>query len=198
MELFLATRNEGKIREIRELLKGSEISITSLRDYPDAPEVVENGETYRDNAFKKARFFTRWTGKLTLADDSGLEVDYLKGRPGVFSARYAGDGGDDRENNRRLLRELESIPREKRGAVFRCVMTLVAPWGDEEVVEGECRGQISLEERGERGFGYDPIFIIPRYGKTVGELSITEKNRLSHRGKALRKLKKILKRYIGA
>ncbi len=198
LELFLATRNEGKIREIRELLKGCEISLASLRDYPDAPEVAENGEAYRDNALTKARFFTGWTGKLTLADDSGLEVDYLQGRPGVFSARYAGDGADDRENNRRLLGELEGIPPGKRGAVFRCVMALVTPWGDEEVVEGECRGHIGLEERGERGFGYDPIFIIPRYGKTVAELSIEEKNRLSHRGKALRKLKKILKRYVGA
>jgi XTP/dITP diphosphohydrolase len=198
VQLFLATRNKGKIREIEELLKGFEISLTSLRDYPDAPDVVENGEAYRDNALKKARFFTRWTGRLTLADDSGLEVDYLQGRPGVFSARYSGDGGDDRENNRKLLRELKGIPRGKRGAVFRCVMALVAPWGDEEVVEGECRGQIGLEETGERGFGYDPLFIIPRYGKTVAELSLAEKNRVSHRGKALRKLKKILKRYVGA
>ena len=198
MELFLATRNEGKIREIRELLQGCKISLASLRDYPDAPGVVENGEAYRDNALKKARFFAKWTGKLTLADDSGLEVDYLKGRPGVFSARYAGDGGDDRENNRRLLRELKGLPPQKRGAVFKCVMALVAPWGDEEVVEGECRGRIGLEERGKRGFGYDPIFVIPRYGKTVAELTIGEKNRLSHRGKALRKLKKILKRYLGA
>jgi len=198
VQLFLATRNKGKIREIEELLKGFEISLTSLRDYPDAPDVVENGEAYRDNALKKARFFTRWTGRLTLADDSGLEVDYLQGRPGVLSARYSGDGGDDRENNRKLLRELKGIPRGKRGAVFRCVMALVAPWGDEEVVEGECRGQIGLEETGERGFGYDPLFIIPRYGKTVAELSLAEKNRVSHRGKALRKLKKILKRYVGA
>jgi XTP/dITP diphosphohydrolase len=198
VQLFLATRNKGKIREIEELLKGFEISLTSLRDYPDAPDVVENGEAYRDNALKKARFFTRWTGRLTLADDSGLEVDYLQGRPGVLSARYSGDGGDDRENNRKLLRELKGIPGERRGAVFRCVMALVAPWGDEEVVEGECRGQIGLEETGERGFGYDPLFIIPRYGKTVAELSLAEKNRVSHRGKALRKLKKILKRYVGA
>jgi len=198
LELFLATRNEGKIREIEELLRGCEISLTSLRDYPDAPDVVENGEAYRDNALKKARFFTRWTGKLTLADDSGLEVAYLQGRPGVFSARYAGNGGDDRENNRKLLGELEGVPRQKRGAAFRCVMALVAPWGDEEVVEGECRGQIGFEERGERGFGYDPIFVIPRYGKTVAELSMAEKNRLSHRSKALRKMKKILKRYVGA
>jgi len=198
LELFLATRNEGKIREIRELLQGCKISLASLRDYPDAPGVVENGEAYRDNALKKARFFAKWTGKLTLADDSGLEVDYLKGRPGVFSARYAGDGGDDRENNRRLLRELKGLPPQKRGAVFKCVMALVAPWGDEEVVEGECRGRIGLEERGKRGFGYDPIFVIPRYGKTVAELTIAEKNRLSHRGKALRKLKRILKSYLGA
>ena len=198
LELFLATKNEGKIREIRELLKGCEFSLISLRDYPDAPEVVENGEDYRDNVLKKARFFARWTGKATLADDSGLEVDYLKGRPGVFSARYAGDGTNDRENNSKVLQELEGVPPGKRGAVFRCVMALVAPWGDEEVVEGECRGRIGLEERGERGFGYDPIFLIPRYGKTVAELSMAEKNRLSHRGKALGKLKKTLKRYLGA
>ena len=198
MELFLATRNEGKISEIRELLKECETSLTSLRDYPDAPEVVENGQSYRDNVLKKARFFARWTGKVTLADDSGLEVNYLKGKPGVFSARYAGDGANDRENNRRLLRELKGVPREKRGAVFRCVMALVTPWGDEELVEGECRGRIGLDERGKRGFGYDPIFVIPQHGKTMAELTIAEKNRLSHRSKALRKLKKILKRYVGA
>jgi XTP/dITP diphosphohydrolase len=198
LELFLATRNEGKIREIRELLKGCEISLTSLRDYPDAPEVVEDGEDYRDNALKKARFFAKWTEKLTLADDSGLEVDYLKGEPGVLSARYAGNGADDRENNRRLLRELRGVSPRKRGAVFRCVMALVAPRGDEEVVEGECRGRIGSEERGEGGFGYDPVFVIPRYGKTVAELSMEEKNRLSHRGKALRKSRMILKRYLGA
>jgi XTP/dITP diphosphohydrolase len=198
LELFLATRNEGKIREIRELLKGCNTRITSLRDYPDAPEVVENGQSYRDNALKKARFFARWMGKLTLADDSGLEVDYLKGKPGVFSARYAGEVANDRENIRRVLRELEGISPPKRGAVFRCVMALVAPWGDEEVVEGECRGWIGLEERGEKGFGYDPIFVILRYGKTVAELTLAEKNRLSHRGKALKKLIKILKGYIGA
>jgi XTP/dITP diphosphohydrolase len=198
LELFLATKNEGKIREIGELLKGCGTSLTSLRDYPDAPEVVENGNTYRDNALKKARFFAEWSGKLTLADDSGLEVDYLSGRPGVFSARYAGDRAGDRENNRKLLRKLKGIPPRQRGAVFRCVVAVVDPRGDEEVVEGECRGRIGLEERGERGFGYDPIFVIPRYGKTVAELSIAEKNRLSHRGKALRKVRKILKRYLGA
>jgi XTP/dITP diphosphohydrolase len=198
LELFLATRNEGKIREIRELLKGYDISLTSLRDYPHAPEVAEDGKDYRENALKKARFFARWTGKATLADDSGLEVDYLKGSPGPLSARYAGNGANDRENNRRLLRELRGVPPRKRGAVFRCVMALVAPRGDEAVVEGECRGRIGLEERGGRGFGYDPVFVIPRYGKTVAELSMAEKNRLSHRGKALRKLRKIVKRYLGA
>jgi XTP/dITP diphosphohydrolase len=122
LELFLATRNEGKIREIRELLEEDEISLTSLRDYPDAPEVVENGEAFRDNALKKARFFAKWTGKTTLADDSGLEVDCLEGRPGVLSARYAGDGADDRENNRKLLRELEGIPVGKREAGSRVQM----------------------------------------------------------------------------
>jgi XTP/dITP diphosphohydrolase len=198
LELFLATRNEGKIREIRELLKGCNTRITSLRDYPDAPEVVENGQSYRDNALKKARFFARWMGKLTVADDSGLEVDYLKGKPGILSARYAGDGANDRENIHRVMRELNGIPRTKRGAVFRCVIALVAPWGDEEVLEGECRGWIGPEERGEKGFGYDPIFVIPRYGKTMAELTLAEKNRLSHRGKALRKLRKKLKGYVGA
>jgi XTP/dITP diphosphohydrolase len=198
LELVLATRNEGKTREIREFLKGCGISLASLRDYPDAPEVAEAGKTYRDNVLTKARFFAKWTGKLTLADDSGLEVDYLKGRPGVFSARYARDSADGRENNRALLRELEGVPAEKRGAVFRCVMALVSPWGDEEVVEGECHGMIGLEEKGGEGFGYDPVFVIPHQGKTMAELSIAEKNQLSHRGKALRKVQKILQRHIGA
>lgn len=198
LELVLATRNEGKITEIREFLKDCGISLISLRDYPDAPEVGENGKTYRDNVLKKARFFSKWTGKLTLADDSGLEVAYLKGRPGIFSARYAGVRTNDRENNRELLRELEGVPAGKRGAVFRCVMALVSPWGDEAVVEGKCRGMIGLEERGGKGFGYDPIFVIPGQGKTMAELSIAEKNQMSHRGNAIRKLKKRLKRYVGA
>jgi XTP/dITP diphosphohydrolase len=198
LELVLATRNEGKTREIREFLKGWGISLTTMRDYPDAPEFAEAGQTYRDNVLTKARFFAKWTGKLTLADDSGLEVDYLEGRPGVFSARYAGDSADGRENNRVLLRELEGVPAEKRGAVFRCVMALVSPWGDEEVVEGECHGMIGLGEKGGKGFGYDPVFVISHQGKTMAELSLAEKNQLSHRGKALRKVQKILQRYIGA
>ena len=198
MEIVLATRNEGKIREIREFLKGCGISLTTLTDYPEAPEVAEAGKTYRDNVLTKARFFAKWTGKLTLADDSGLEVDYLEGRPGVFSARYAGDSADGGKNNRALLRELEGVPAEKRGAVFRCVIALVSPWGDEEVVEGECHGMIGLEEKGGEGFGYDPVFVLPHQGKTMAELSIAEKNQLSHRGKALRKVQKILQRYFGA
>lgn len=198
LELVLATRNEGKITEIRELLQDYGISLISLRDYPEAPVVAENGKTYRENVLKKGRFFSQWTGKLTLADDSGLEVTYLGGRPGIFSARYAGHRTIDRGNNQQLLRELEGVPAGKRGAVFRCVMALVSPWGDEEVVEGECRGMIGLEERGEKGFGYDPIFVIPGQGKTMAELSIAEKNRISHRGNAIRKLRERLKRYVGA
>jgi XTP/dITP diphosphohydrolase len=148
-----------------------------LNDFSDIPEIEEKGKTFTENALKKARFYSTYFDQLTLADDSGLEVKILKGMPGVYSARYAGERASPQGNNRKLLREMEGIPTSKRGARFKCVMALVSTDGKEAVTEG---------------FGYDPLFIFPNYGKTMAQLSIEEKNRISHRGKALRKMRKIL------
>ncbi len=189
MEIIVATKNKGKIREIRKALKGLRLKIYSLNDFSDIPEIEEDGKSFHENALKKARFYSTYFGKLTIADDSGLEVDGLKGLPGIYSARYAGEGASDREKNQKLLREMEGVPISKRGARFRCVITIVSQDGREAISDGFCKGRIGFKEVGKKGFGYDPLFIIPQYGKTMAQLSIEEKNRISHRGKALRKLR---------
>jgi XTP/dITP diphosphohydrolase len=193
LELVIATKNPGKVREIRKALRGLRIRLHSLNDFPEIPDVEEGGKTFTENALKKARFYANYLKKITIADDSGLEVDALGGLPGIHSARYAGEGASNRENNRKLLKEMEDIPLSKRKARFRCVLALVSPDGRETIAEGVCQGRIGLREVGRRGFGYDPLFLLPQYGKTIAQLSIEEKNRISHRGKALRKLRKMLK-----
>lgn len=193
LEVVLATRNRGKIKEIREYLKDKEIAIYSLNDFPDAPEVKEDGETFRENALKKARSVAYFTGKLAIADDSGLEVDALGGRPGVLSARFAGESATDDENNEKLLEALEGLSPEKRGASFHCVLALVEPSGQEIVIEEECRGTIGYQKRGRKGFGYDSLFFFPPLNRTFAELTQEKKNQVSHRGKALRRLRKIFK-----
>jgi XTP/dITP diphosphohydrolase len=190
--LIVATRNKGKIREIREALRGLGLRIYTLSDFPDAPEIEEDGKSFVENALKKARFYSNYFGKLTITDDSGLEVDSLKGLPGIYSARYAGEKATGQENNEKLLREMEGISFSKRGAKFRCVMAMVSPDGREANAEGSCKGTIGFKEKGRKGFGYDPLFILPKYRKTMAELSLEEKNKISHRGKALRKLRKII------
>jgi len=191
-EVIVATQNRGKVREIKQVLKGLGLRILSLNDFSGVPQIEKDGKSFLENALKKARFYSRYFGRLTLADDSGLEVDVLKGQPGIYSARYTGEGGSTRENNQKLLKEMEGIPLSKRGAQFKCVLAVVSPEGKEVVVEGSCRGRIGFKEVGKKGFGYDPLFVIPSYGKTMAQLSIEEKNRISHRGKALRKLRKII------
>jgi len=193
MEVIVATRNRGKIREIRNALKGLYLRIYALSDFPDVPDIEEDGDSFTENALKKARFYAKYFGKLTIADDSGLEVDSLKGLPGVYSARYAGEGASGQENNRKLLREIRGVPMSKRGARFKCIIVMKSPEGREAIAEGTCKGRIGFKERGRKGFGYDPLFILPKDGKTMAELSLEEKNRVSHRGKALRKLRKIIK-----
>jgi XTP/dITP diphosphohydrolase len=193
-EIIIATKNRGKVREIRRALRGLGLHILALSDFLGVPEIEEDGKSFTENALKKARFYSRHFGKLTLADDSGLEVDILKGLPGIYSARYAGEGASHQENNRKLLKEMEGIPISKRGARFRCVIALVSPDGRELVTEGSCKGRIGFREVGRKGFGYDPLFILPQYGKTMAQLSMEAKNRISHRGKALRKLRKILRK----
>lgn len=192
MELLIATKNSGKVKEIKKLLRGSGIRVLSLNDFHNVPDVNEDGKSYRDNALKKARFFSKYFNKLTIADDSGIEVDALGGKPGPHSARYAGGEASSFENNQKLLKQLNGVPLSKRGATFRCVLALVSPDGKEYIVEATCRGRIGFKEIGKKGFGYDPIFYIPRYGKTMAQLTVEEKNKISHRGKALRKLKRLL------
>jgi XTP/dITP diphosphohydrolase len=192
-EIVVATANPGKLREVRESLGDMEVQILSLTDLSPLPPVKEDGRTIRENALKKARGAARHTGILTIADDSGLEVDHLGGEPGVRSARFAGEAATDAENNRKLLQRLEGVPSAQRGAAFRCVIAVVDPKGQEAWVEGTCRGVIGEQERGTQGFGYDPLFIIHESGKTLAELPLVEKNKISHRGKALAALKEVLK-----
>jgi XTP/dITP diphosphohydrolase len=167
--------------------------ILALSDFPDVPEVVEDGKSFSENALRKARFYSKYFGKLVLADDSGLEVDILNGMPGIYSARYAGEKASHQKNNQQLLSEMEGVPVSKRGARFQCVIAVVSPDGIEAVTQGSCRGRIGFKEVGKKGFGYDPLFILPQYGKTMAQLTVEEKNRISHRGKALRKLRKMLR-----
>jgi XTP/dITP diphosphohydrolase len=186
MELVIATRNQGKLREIRRLLEETEIRVLGLDAFPDLPEVEEDGETFADNARKKAVTVAQLTGRLTLADDSGLEVLHLGGAPGVHSARYAGANADDAANNRKLLTALAGIPRIGRRGAFVCAMALCGPDGDCHYFSGRLEGILAEEPRGDGGFGYDPLFLVPEYGKTLAELPLEIKNRISHRGQALR------------
>ncbi len=168
----------------------------SLTDVPAVPAVEEDGKSFTENALKKARFYAHRFDKVTIADDSGLVVEALKGSPGIFSARYAGPGASDHTNNQKLLREMEGLGLSRRKARFQCSLAIVAPGGKEAVVEGACRGVIGFKEVGKKGFGYDPLFILPRYGRTMAQLSVEEKNRISHRGEALRKLRKIIRTFF--
>jgi len=197
MELVIATTNKGKLREIRELLEGLDINVMGLADFAGCPDVVEDGATFRENALKKARAIAAFTGKATLADDSGLAVDALDGAPGVYSARFAGKDADDSKNNRKLLKLLKDTPESGRGARFVCVMALAGPGIKEVTVRGEVRGRITREPRGESGFGYDPLFCYHRAGMTFAEMGPVEKNKVSHRGRALGKIKVILLSFYG-
>ncbi len=191
-KIVLATTNRGKLREIEALLTGLGVSLVSVADYSDIPVVAEDGDTFFANAFKKARAVCDATGEAALADDSGLEVDFLAGAPGVYSARYAGENATDDENNRKLLDALQGVPREKRGCAFRCVLVLCLPNGEHIACEGTWRGEVAEAPAGDSGFGYDPLFFLPHRGLTVAQLEPEEKNRLSHRAQALAKLREEL------
>ena len=193
--LVLGTRNEGKIAEFHKLLSGFDIEIMSLKDFGPLPPVIEDGETFEDNAYKKAHATAKATGMPSLADDSGLTVASLGGAPGVRSARYAGENATDEENNRKLLREMEGI--SNREAAFECVLVIAVPRGPALVYEGRCEGLIGTELRGDQGFGYDPLFCYTPLGKTFAELSLHEKNDISHRGKAMLELKKEFSQVLG-
>lgn len=185
--LVLATRNEGKTEEIRALLADYPVDIKNLTDFGPTPTIEEDGETFEDNAVKKARFIAKILGLPALADDSGLMVEALGNGPGVRSARYAGEGATDAENNAKLLGELEDV--ENRNAAFACVIAIAVPWGPALIYEGRCEGAITKEPVGSEGFGYDPVFYYPPLQKTFAQLSTREKNQVSHRGQALRQLR---------
>jgi len=196
MKIVIATSNQNKLRELKELLKGFDVQLLSLTDFPNCPPVVEDGESFAENALKKAQTICAHTGLLTIADDSGLEVDCLEGRPGIFSARYAGEGADDRNNYEKLLQEIKGVAPENRSARFRCVLAIAAPSGRQRIVDGEYRGFIITEPRGENGFGYDPVFLDTTSGLTFAEMTPEHKNQISHRACALQELVKILPDFL--
>jgi len=181
--LVLATGNKNKLKEIQALLGGSSIDIKTIKDFGPMPEPVEDGATFDDNAYKKALHYSKMLGLPCLADDSGIEVNALEGRPGVYSARYAGENATDQENCAKLLKEMEGIT--DRSASFMCVLSLATPKGPALTWEGRCEGELLEAPRGESGFGYDPIFFYKELGKTFAEISMEEKSKVSHRGKAL-------------
>jgi len=191
-ELVLATRNRHKVIELVALLRDLGITIRSLDEFPDAPDVVEDGATCEANAIKKARAIAEFTGLPAVADDTGLEVDALGGRPGVYAARYAGENATYDDNCRKLLRELTGVPRERRTARFVTVAALALPSGDIQVAQGTLDGTIAEEASGTVGFGYDPVFFVPALGKTLAQLSADQKNKISHRAKAFTQAKDLL------
>ena len=193
MKLVLATRNNGKVQEISEMLEAqTELQLLSLHSYPDAPVVVEDGTTYEENAIKKASTLATYTGHLTIADDSGLEVDALDGAPGVHSARYGGENASDQDRITKLLDAIQGVPDDQRSGRFICAVAIADPLSQPEVVRGVCEGHILHTPRGEAGFGYDPVFVPAGYDKTFAELGDEIKNRISHRARALDKARKLL------
>lgn len=192
-ELVLATRNRHKGEELAALLGDLGIRIRTLDEFPGAPDVVEDGNTCEANAVKKAKEIAAATGLPAVADDTGLEVDALDGRPGVYAARYAGEQATYEDNYRKLLRELSGVPRGRRTARFITVAAIALPWNGVQIATGRLEGLIAEEPAGSRGFGYDPVFFLPELGKTLAELSAEEKNRISHRAKAFIQAKDLLR-----
>jgi XTP/dITP diphosphohydrolase len=185
LRIVLATRNQDKVREIKQILDSLPVEFLSLADFPQVGAAEEDGKTFEENALKKAMHVWQETGTASLADDSGLEVDALDGRPGVLSARFAGEGATYRDNNRKLLRLIEKVPSRKRKARFVCVAVLITAKGKIVMQRGEIEGEIISEPRGSGGFGYDPIFYLPTMEKTVAELDEETKNKISHRARAV-------------
>lgn len=194
-ELLVATANKKKLQEIRDLLRDSDFKITSLADYPGLPKIEEDGKTFAQNAIKKAVTIAMYTKKLTLGEDSGLEVKALDNEPGVYSARFSGAGATDPQNNAKLLKLLKKVPLKRRQARYRCFIALADGKKLIDVVSGSCSGLIAAKTKGKNGFGYDPLFLIPRFNKTFGELDPAVKANMSHRFRALRKLKKLIAGY---
>lgn len=191
--LVVGTKNAKKCREMREILSGLPVEVKSLTDYPGVADAEETGETFEENARAKAAAYARATGQWCVADDSGIEIDGLGGRPGVYSARWGGEDGNDELNNRKMLAELQGVPRDRWRARYVCVVVLAAPSGEALLeARGTCEGQITDKPAGDGGFGYDPYFFLPDRGRTMAELSADDKHAISHRGKALRELRRKL------
>lgn len=191
--IIFATGNAGKMREIREILADLPVQVVSMKEAGIQADIVEDGKTFSENAVIKAKAIMEMTGEVVLADDSGLEIDYLNKEPGIYSARYMGEDTSYRVKNANLIARLSGVPDEKRTARFVCAIAAAFPDGTVKITEGTIEGRIGYEEKGENGFGYDPIFYVPEYGCSTAQLSEEEKNKISHRGKALTNMKEILK-----
>ena len=196
MELVVATKNKKKLQEIKDILRGSDLKVSSLTDYINVPRILENGKSFKENAAKKAIKIAKFTKKLTLGEDSGLCVDTLGGAPGIYSSRFSGKDKSDDKNNAKLLKLLNGFALSKRKAHYTCAVAIADEHGLIEVVEGKCCGVIGFELKGSHGFGYDPLFVIPKYGKTFAELGEKIKHTMSHRYRALEKVKKIILKII--
>lgn len=194
--IIIATRNQGKAKEFKKLFHDYGYEVKTLLDFPEIEEVPETGSTFAENAFQKANAISKVLDTIVLADDSGLEVDALEGRPGIYSARFAGEHGNDVKNNQKLVEELQGVPAEERQANFHCSLAMVGPNREPLIVEGKAYGQILETGRGEHGFGYDPLFFIPELDQTMAELTGEEKNKMSHRARAIEKLKKHLDEWL--
>ncbi len=195
-DLVIATKNEKKLHELKRYLKGVKANVISLNRFEGVPRVVENGDTFKENAVKKAVKISKFVSGLAIADDSGLAVDALGGLPGVRSSRFAGPGKSDLQNNRMILKRLEGLPMKKRRARFVCAVAICDNGKIIKVLEEDCRGLIAFSSKGRHGFGYDPLFLIPKYKKTFGELGLKVKDRMSHRSKALKRVREFLRKYL--
>ncbi len=196
MELLVATKNKKKLREIKDLLRDLKLKITSIADYPCSPRIIENGKTFKENAIKKAVKIAHFSGKLTIGEDSGLCVDVLAGAPGIHSSRFSGKNKSDLQNNLKLLRLLNGMPLAKRKACYICSVALADRSGIIGTKEGRCCGFIGFKMKGKAGFGYDPLFILPKYKKTFAQLGMRIKHQMSHRYRALVKIKPLLISYF--
>lgn len=195
-QLVIATKNVGKLRELKRYLKNMRVDVVSVSEFKNPPRIVENGRTFKANALKKALITSRFTKGLVLADDSGLSVDALGGAPGIKSARFAGPRKSDKDNNRKLLRLLGGLPVGRRGSRFVCAVAIADNGKAVKVLEADCKGKIAFKEAGRHGFGYDPLFLIPKYGRTFGQMGLKAKDKMSHRSKALKKAREFLRRYL--
>lgn len=191
-QIIFATSNQGKVREIKAILADTNVEVLSLKDADIHADIDENGATFEENALIKARAIAALTGKLTLADDSGLEIDYLNKEPGIYSARYMGENTSYDIKNANLIGRLEGVPDEQRTARFVCAVAAALPDGTEHVVRATMEGRVAYEVAGNGGFGYDPLFYLPEWGCTSAELTAEQKNEISHRGKALREMRDLL------